>query len=215
MRIDENHEEPNAVHLLELTDLSPRRRWVTVLLATLLVVGVVAAFGLAVRSAHSGKAQPRIAAVSASSSVTDVTESTLPQAPEVLADVPPSTSVLPSAGVNVDGMILQPSPPDASPTLTRTGAIANAAKIDDNPNVSVTDALLVSFTDPGTILPAGAAQTETQSPISQRLAWVVTVTNPQPENVSQSPFGGKFMATHNELVFDAATGAFLRGFFTP
>jgi hypothetical protein len=156
------------------------------------------------------------AADTTSSEVAGTTTSTPGGQPVAMDTVPSSDTQLPASGIEVQKMVLLPPPNDAAPAVDRSAALTAASKIDNNPTVTASDALLVSFTDPGTLTPPEQSTdgtSDSYSPIQNRLAWVVTVTAPNASNVSQAP-GHVFMAQHNELVFDANSGAFLEGFFT-
>jgi len=145
----------------------------------------------------------------------------VPTAPTLMTEVP---SALPPNGVSIHyhDFVEATLRPLANPKvrLTCEQAIAIARHYDDN-TFPVT-ALLVSFTDPNTIwTPEFPASDKSALATIQNVpAWVVTFTSPKPVNVA---VGGYFahwtppvvLVTHDSLVINAQTGAFVRGFFTP
>jgi hypothetical protein len=124
---------------------------------------------------------------------------------------------LPPQGVDVNNVaILRPAPIGVMPAVSREQAIALAEQNDNGPGSQVTLATLALFSDAGadSDLPSSAGDPNNPTPhsVSRLLCWVITFTWSQSVNVAQG--GGIAYASHDHVVIEATTGAFVRGFMT-
>lgn len=151
----------------------------------------------------------------------------MPLEPPTVRNIP---DVIPAGGIRVKDIILMP-PGDEAPAITHDQAVVLGRALDSAQPFPVT-AVLARVTIPGTIPFPGqedgtwnpiTGTINRSNPIQNLLAWVVTFTSPTPVDVSM---GGPYrpnssqpprpiLATHHTILFDAQTGEFRGGFFTP
>jgi hypothetical protein len=137
--------------------------------------------------------------------------------PPLVTQVP---SRIPAGGVNVNDQVTLMPPVGRATLLKSSNEAIYAARKFGNPKLPQTT-LLCTFTDPGSIPPPDSPVPFLT--IQDRLAWVITFTSPKPVDVEvgvAAPEAGAtavpagLYATHFNVVLDANTGKFLRGFFT-
>lgn len=138
---------------------------------------------------------------------------TIPIIPQAVSEVP---DPIPARGVFANHQVIL-LPPQFTPGLDRTQAIAAARKVANAQRFPAT-AVLASLTDPGPIPPPHNAvpfHTLQNVPV-----WVVTFTVP-PTNMAVGgvfPHGGRppvVIVRHWNIAISARSGYFVLGFFTP